>query len=162
MLSKVNVSLLTLFLSLYCLSKLIIWLNHDAFLISLLFRIVSSLNHFQLPLFMLRKVNDIFLTKFLTLYCLSKLIIWLNHDAFFISFLFRIVFILNHFQLPQFMLSKVNVSLLTLFLSMYCLSKLIIWLNHDAFLISLLFRIVSSLNHFQLPLFMLRKVNDTF
>ena len=60
------------------------------------------------------------------------------------------------------MLSKVNVSLLTLFLSLYCLSKLIIWLNHDAFLILLLFRIVSSLNHFQLPLFMLRKVNDTF
>ena len=76
--------------------------------------------------------------------------------------LFRIVFSLNHFQLPQFMLSKVNVSLLTLFLSLYCLSKLIILLNHDAFLISLLFWIVSSLNHFQLPLFMLRNVNDTF
>ena len=60
------------------------------------------------------------------------------------------------------MLSKVNVSLLTLFLSLYFLSKLIIWLNHDAFLISLLFRIVSSMNHFQLPLFMLRNVNDTF
>ena len=60
------------------------------------------------------------------------------------------------------MLSKVNVSLLTLFLSLYCLSMLIIWLNHDAFKISLLFRIVSSLSHFQLPLFMLRKVNDTF
>ena len=79
-----------------------------------------------------------------------------------ISLLFRIVSSLNHFQLPLFMLSKVNVSLLTLFLSLYCLSKLIIWLNHDAFLISLLFRIVSSLNHFQLPLFMLRNVNDTF
>ena len=62
---------------------------------------------------MLRKVNDIFLTKFLTLYCLSKLIIWLNHDAFLISLLFRIVSSLNHFQLPQFMLSKVNVSFLT-------------------------------------------------
>ena len=60
MLRKVNVSFLTLFLTLYCLSKLIIFLNHDAFLISLLFRIVSSLNHFQLPLFMLRNVNDIF------------------------------------------------------------------------------------------------------
>ena len=82
MLSKVNVSFLTMFLILYCLSKLIIWLNHDAFLISLLFNIVSSLNHFQLPLFMLRKVTDIFITKFLTLYCLSKHIIWLNHDAF--------------------------------------------------------------------------------
>ena len=79
-----------------------------------------------------------------------------------ISLIFWIVSSLNHFQLPLFMLSKVNVSLLTLFLSLYCLSKLIIWLNHDAFLISLLFRIVSSLNHFQLPLFMLRNVNDTF
>ena len=63
---------------------------------------------------------------------------------------------------PVFMLRKVNVSFLTLFLTLYCLSKLIILLNHDAFLISLLFRIVSSLNHFQLPLFMLSKVNDTF
>ena len=98
MLSNVNLSFLTMFITLYCLSKLIIWLNHDAFLISLLFRIVSSLNYFQLPLFMLRKVNDIFLTKFLTLYCLSKLIIWLNHDAFLISLLFRIVSSLNHFQ----------------------------------------------------------------
>ena len=62
---------------------------------------------------MLRKVNDSFLTYFLTLYCLSKIIIWLNHDAFLISFLFRIVLSLNHFQLPQFMLSKVNDSFLT-------------------------------------------------
>ena len=62
MLSKVNVLFLTYFLTLYCLSKLIILLNHDAFLISLLFRIVSSLNHIQLPLFMLRKVHDSFLT----------------------------------------------------------------------------------------------------
>ena len=124
MLSNVNLSFLTMFLTLYCVSKLIIWLNHDAFLISLLFMIVSSLKHFQLPLFMLRKVNDIFLTKFLTLHCLSKLIIWLNHDAFLISLLFRIVSSLNHFQLPQFMLSKVNVSFLTLFLTLYCVSKL--------------------------------------
>ena len=68
--------------------------------------------------------------------------------CFFISFLFRIVLSLNHFQLPQFMLSKVNVSFLTMFLALYCLSKLTIWLNHDAFLISILFRIVSILNHF--------------
>ena len=79
-----------------------------------------------------------------------------------ISILFRIVSSLSHFQLPQFMLSKVNVSFLRLFLTLYCLSKLIISLNHDAFLISLLFRIVSSLNYFQLPLFVLRKINDTF
>ena len=72
----------------------------------------------------------------------------LNYDAFFISFLFRIVLSLNHIQLPQFILSNVNVSFLTMFLTLYCLFKLTIWLNHDAFLISILFRIVSSLNHF--------------
>ena len=42
------------------------------------------------------------------------------------------------------------------------LPKLGIWLNQDAFFMSILFRIVSSLNHFQLPLFMLSKVNVTF
>ena len=119
------------------------------------------LNHFQLPLFMLSKVNETFLRQFLGLYCLSKLRIWLNHDAFFMSILFRIVSSLNHFQLPLFMLSNVNNTQLRKFLGFYCLSKLRIWLNHDAFFMSLLFRIVSSLNHFQLPLFMLSKVNET-
>ena len=57
MISKVNVALLRQFLGLYCLSKLIIRLTHDVFLISLLFRIVSSLNHIHLPLFMINKVN---------------------------------------------------------------------------------------------------------
>ena len=79
------------------------YLKHDAFCMSILFRIVSSLNHFQLPLFMLSNVNES---------CLSKLIIWLNHDAFFMSILFRIVTSLNHFQLPLFMLSNVNSTLL--------------------------------------------------
>ena len=75
---------------------------------SILFRIVSSLNHFHLPHFMLSIVNNTQLRKFLGFYCLSKLRIWLNHDAFFMSILFRIVSCLNHFQLPLFMLSKVN------------------------------------------------------
>ena len=51
--------------------------------------------------------------------------------------LIRIVSGLNHFQLPLFMLSKVNVTFL-------------------------LIRIFSSLFHFQLRLFMLSKVNVTF
>ena len=162
MLSKVNEKILGQFLGIYCLSKLRIWLNHDAFFMSLLFRIVSSLNHFQIPLFMLSNVNNTQLRKFLGFYCLSKLRIWLNHDAFFMSLLFRIVSSLNHFQLPLFMLSNVNNTQLRKFLGFYCLSKLRIWLNHDAFFMSLLFMIVSSLNHFQLPLFMLTKVNETF
>ena len=161
-LSIVNNTQLRKFLGFYCLSKLRIWLNHDPFFMSILFRIVSSLNHFQLPHFMLSIVNNTQLRKFLGFYCLSKLRMWLNHDAFFMSILFRIVSSLNHFQLPHFILSIVNNTQLRKFLGFYCLSKLRIWLNHDAFFMSILFRIVSSLNHFQLPLFMLSKVNETF
>ena len=162
MLSKVNETILRQFLGFYCLSKLRIWLNHDGFFMSILFRIVSSLNHFKLPLFMISKVNDTILRQFLGFYCLSKLRIWLNHDGFFMSILFRIVSSLNHFQLPLFMISKVNDTFLRQFLCLYSQLMLRIWLNHDAFFMSILFRIVSSLNHFQLPLFMISKVNDTF
>ena len=161
MLRKVNETILRQFLGFYCLSKLRIWLNHDAFFMSILFRIVSSLNHFQIPLFMLSNVNNTQLRKFLGFYCLSKLRIWLNHDAFFMSILFRIVSSLNHFQLPLFMLTKVNETFLRQFLGLNTLLQLRIWLNHDAFFMSILFRIVSSLNHFQLPLFMLSNVNNT-
>ena len=161
MINKVNVTLLRQFLGLYCPSKLIIRLTHDVFLISLLFRIVSSLNQFHLPLFMINKVNVTLLRQFLGLYCLSKLIIRLTHDVFLISLLFRIVSSQNQFHLPLFMINKVNVTLLRQFLGLYCLSKLIIRLTHDVFLISLLFRIVSSLNQFHLPLFMINKVNVT-
>ena len=123
---------------------------------------VFSLYHIQLPLFMLSKVNETILRLFLGFYCLSKLRIWLNHDAFFMSILFRIVSSLNHFQLPLFMISKVNESFLRMYLGLYSLLMLRIWLNRDGFLISILFRIVSSLKHFQLPLFMISKVNETF
>ena len=41
------------------------------------------------------------------------------------------------------------------------LPKLGIWLNQDAFFMSILFKIVSTLNHFQLTLFVLSKVNVT-
>ena len=84
MLYKVNVIIFRQFLGFYCLSKLILWLNHDDFLTSLLFRIVSILNHIHLHLFMLYKVNVIIFRQFLGFYCLSKLTIWLNHDAFLI------------------------------------------------------------------------------
>ena len=59
------------------------------------------------------------------------------------------------------MINKVNVTLLRQFLGLYCLSKLIIRLSHDVFLISLLFKIVSRLNQFHLHLFMINKVNFT-
>ena len=158
---KVNVTLLKQFLGLYCFSKLIIWLTHDVFLILLLFRIISSQNQFHLPLFMINKVNITFLRQFLRLYCPSKLIIWLSYDVFSISLLFRIVSSQNQYHLPLFMINKVYVTLLRQFLGLYCLSKLIIRLTHNVFLISLLFRIVSSQNQFHLPLFMIKKVNVT-
>ena len=161
MIYEVNVTLLRQFLGLYCPSKLIIRLTHDVCFISLLFRIVSSLNRIDLPLFMIYKVNVTFLRQFLCLYCLSMLIIGLTHDVFLISLLFRIVSSLNQFHLPLFMINKVNVILLRQFLGLYCLSKLIIRLTHDVFLISLLFRIFSSLNQFHLPLFMINKLNVT-
>ena len=161
MIIKVNVTLLKQFLGLYCPSKLIIWLTHDVFLISLLFRIVSGLKKFHLPLFMNNKVNVTLLRQFLGLYCLSKRIIRITHDVFLISLLFRIVSSQNQFHFPLFMIYKVNVTLLRQFLGLYCLSKLIIRLTHDVCIISLLFRIVSGLNKFHLPLFMNNKVNVT-
>ena len=85
----------------------------------------------------------------------------LTHDVFLISLLFIIVSSLNHIHLPMFMINKVNLTILRQFLGLYCLSKLIIILTHDVFLISLLFRIVSSLNHFHSPLLMINKVNLT-
>ena len=161
MMNKVNVTLLRQFLGLYCLSKLIVWLKYDVFLISLLFMIVSSQNQFHLPLLMINKVNVTLVRQFLGLYCLSKLIIRLTYHVFLISFLFRIVCTKNQFYLPLFMINKVNVTLLRQFICFYCLSKLIIRLTHDVFLISLLFRIISSQNQFHLPLFMINKVNVT-
>ena len=146
--NNVNDTLLRQFLGLYCLSKLIIRLTHDVCIISLLFRIVSSQNQYHLPLFMINKVNVTLLKQFLRLYCLSKLIIWLSYDVFSKSLLFRIVSSHNQFHLPLFKIIKVNVTLLRQFLGLYCLSKLIIRLTHDVFLISLLFRIVSSQNQF--------------
>ena len=152
MIIKVNVTLLIQFLVLYCPSKLIIWLTHNVFLISLLFRIFSSLNQYHLPLFMINNVNVTLLRQFLGLFFSCKLIIRFTHDVCIISLLFRIISGLNKFHLPLFMNNKVNVTVLRQFLGLYCLSKLIIRLSYDVFSISLLFRIVSSLNQFHLPL----------
>ena len=161
MIIKVNVTLLRQFLGLYCPSKLIIRLTHDVCIISLLFRIVSSLKKFHLPLFMINKVNVTLLRQFVGLYCPSKLIIRLTHCVFLMSLLFRIFSSLNQFHLPLFMINKVIITLLKQFLGLYCPSKLIIRLTYDVFLISLLFMIFSSLIQFHLPLFMIYKVKVT-
>ena len=112
MIYNVNFTLLRQFLGLYCPSKLIIRLTHDVCFISLSFRIVSSLNHINLPLFMIYKVNVTLLRQFLILYCPSKLIIRVSYDVVLISILFTIVFNLNHIDLLLFMIYKVNVTLL--------------------------------------------------
>ena len=161
MIYKVNVTLLRQFLGLYCPYKLIIFLSHVVCLISLLFRIISSLNQFHIPLFMINKVNVTLLRQFQGLYCPSKIIIRLTHDVFLISLLLMIFFSLNQFHLPLFMINKVNVTLLRQFLGLYCPSKIIIRLTHDVFLMSLLLMIFFSLNQFHLPLFMINKVNVT-
>ena len=113
------------FLVLYCLFKLIIRLTHDVFSISLLFRIVSSLNKFHIPLFLINKANVALLRQVLDLYCLSRLIIRLSHEVFLISLIFKIVSSLNQFHVPLFIINTVNVALLKQFKGLYCLSKLI-------------------------------------
>ena len=137
MINKVNVTLLRQFLGLYCLSKLIIRLTHDVFLISLLFRFVCNENQFHLPLFMINKVNATLLRQFLCFYCLSKLIIRLTHVVCLISLLFMFFSILNQFLLSLLMINKVNVTLLRQFLALYCPSNHIIRLTHVVCLISL-------------------------
>ena len=82
MISKVNVTLLRQFLGLYCPSKLIIRLTHDVCFISLLFRIVSSLNDIDLPLFMIYKVNVTLLRQFLGLYCIIQAYCNVNSRCF--------------------------------------------------------------------------------
>ena len=110
---------------------------------------------------MINNVNATLLKQFLGLYCPSKLIIRLTHVVCLISLLFMFFSCLNQFHLSLFMINKVNVTLLRQFLRLYCLSKHIIRLTHDVFLISLLFRIVCNENQFHLPLFMINKVNVT-
>ena len=144
MINKVKVTLLRQFLGLYCPSKLIIRLTHDVCIISLLFRIVSSLNKFHLPLFMINKVNVTLLMQFLILYCLSVVIIRLSHNVCLLLLLFSIVSILNHIDFSLFMINNVNVALLRQFLGLYNPSKLIVSLTDDVFLISLLVGIVSN------------------
>ena len=161
MINKENVTFFRQILGLYCPSKLIIRLTYNVCYISLLFRIVSSLNLINLPLFMINNVKITLLRQFLGLYCPSKLTILLTHDVFLISLLFGIVSTLNQLYLPLFIMNKVNVTLLGQFFGLYCPFKLTILLTHDVFLISLLFGIVSTLNQLYLPLFTMNKVNVT-
>ena len=92
---------------------------------------------------------------------MCKLFIRLTHDVFLKPLLFRIVSNSNHIHLTLFIINKVNITLLRQFRGSFGLSKIIIRLAHDVFLISLLFRIVCSLNRFHLCLFMMNKVNVT-
>ena len=130
------------------------------FFVSLLFRIVSRLNHFQLHLFMFSKVNVTFLRQFLGFYCPYNLRLWLNHDAF-----------LHHYYLVSFLVwitfsyicsCSVSKCYIIRTVSRLLLSiQARIMVKSRCVFVSLLFRIVSRLNHFQLHLFMFSKVNVT-
>ena len=115
--------------------KLIIRLTYDVFLIPLLFRIVSNLNHIHLPLFIINKVNITLSRHFRVLFGMCKIIIRLTHDVFLISLLIRIVSSLNHIHFPLYMINKVNITLLRQFRGLFGLCKIIIKLTHDVFLI---------------------------
>ena len=65
MLNNVDIAILRPFLCFRCQTKLIIRLNEEVIIISLLFRFLHSLNHIQLPLFMFSKVNIAILRPFL-------------------------------------------------------------------------------------------------
>ena len=133
MINKVNVTLLRPFLGLYCPSKLIIRLTLDVCFISVLFRVVFSINPSHLRLLMIYKVTVTLLRQFLVLYCPSKPNIILTNDVCFISVLFGIVSSQNQFHFPLFMINMVNVTLLRPFLGLYCLR---------CFLISLVFIVI--------------------
>ena len=139
MLREVNIAILRPFLCFRCLTKFIIRFNDEVIIISLLFRFLHCLNHIQLPLFMLREVNIGISRPFLSFRCLTKLIVRLNHNVIIISLLFRIFHCLTHSQLFLFMLREVNIEKLRSFLCFRCLTKLIIRLNDEVILISLLF-----------------------
>ena len=150
-----NISILRLFLCFHCQTKLKICLKDEVIFISLLFRFLHCLNHIQLHLFMLSKVYFAILRPFLCFRCQTKLIIRLNDKVIFILLLR----FLHSLIKPLLMLCKVNIAILRLFLFFRCLNKLIVRLSHEVIFISLLFRILHCLNHNQLPLFMLSKVN---
>ena len=102
--------------------------------VSLLFRIVSRLNHFQLHLIHVQ-LGKCYIIKIVSRLLLSiQARIMVKSRYVFVSLLFRIVSRLNHFQLHLFMFSKVNVTLLGQFLDFYCPYQLGLWLNHDALL----------------------------
>ena len=132
----------------------------QCFFVSLLFRIVSRLNHFQLHVCMFSKVHVTLLRQFLGFFCPSKLGLLLNHDAFLYdyylgSFLDWITFsyICSCSVIKRYIIKTVSRLLLSIQARIMVKSRCVF--------VSLLFRIVSRLNHFQLHLFLFSKVNVT-
>ena len=125
--------------------------------VSILFMIVSRLNHFQLHLFMFSKVNVTLLWQFLGFYCPYKLGLLLNHFSF-----------LYHYYLGLFLdwitfsyICSCSVRLMLHYYRLLLSIQARIMVQSRCVFVSLLFRIVSWLNHFQLHLFMFSRVNVT-
>ena len=137
-----------------------IMVKSGCFFVSLLFRIVFRLNHFQLHLFMFSKVNVTLLKQFLGFYCPYKLGLWLNHNAFLYnyylgSFLDWITFsyICSCSVSKPYIIKTVSRLLLSI--------QARIMVKSPCVFVSLFFRIASCMHHFQLHLFMFSKVNVT-
>ena len=147
-----SIALLNLILCFHCLTKTLICLNPKVIFMSILFRILDSLYHIHLPLFMLSKVSIAILKQLLCFHCLNKLKICLNPKAIFISILFRILQSLNHIWLPLFMFITLSIALLRRFLLFHCLTRTAIFLNPYVIFTSIFFRILDSLTSIHLPL----------
>ena len=129
MLITLIIALFRRFLCFHCLTNLVICLNPYFIFISIIFRIVESLNHIHLLLFVLRKVSIAILKQLLCFHCLTKLIICLKPLVIFISILFRNLQSLNRIQLPLFMFITLSIALLSRILCFHCLTKTVICLN---------------------------------
>ena len=124
-----SIALLRLILCFHCLTKTVICFNPQVNFMSILFRILDSLNHIHLPLFMLSKVSIAILKHCLCFHCLNKLIMCLYPYVIFISILLRILKSLNRIQLPLLLFIMMSIALLRRILCFHCLSKLIMCLN---------------------------------
>ena len=128
--------------------------------VSILFRIVSRLNHFQVHLFMFSKVNVTLKRQFLGFYCPSNLGLWFNDDAFLYHYYLVLhqawisfSYICSCSEGKCYIIKRLSRLLLSI--------KARIMVKSRCVFVSILFRIVSRLNHFKLHLFMFSKVNVT-
>ena len=77
-LTKVCIAILKQLLSFHCLNKLTLCLNPLVMFVSIIFRILESLNRIQLHLLMFIMLSIALLRRILCFHCLTKTVICLN------------------------------------------------------------------------------------